>query len=264
MAEKTKHIVLAADNLTIGYKTGNEKLVIADGLSFQLKRGELIGIVGANGIGKSTLLRTIAAVQPSLEGSIEINGIKIKEYSNLEMAKSLSVVLTDTMASKNLTGYEVIALARHPYTNWVGNISDDDKQYINKAIELTNCVDFVHKRCFELSDGQLQKIMIARAIAQDTDIIVLDEPTTHLDMYHKAYILSLLKRLAEEINKTIIFSSHEIDLAIQLCDKLLVMSENGTPLATPEEHIQAGNFDKLFPADLISFDQESKAFRVNK
>lgn len=264
MNENSKHIVLSTHELEIGYKTRNNKHVVADSITIELQQGELVGVVGANGIGKSTLLRTITAVQPELAGTININQKKITEYSSIDLAKSLSVVLTDTMTSRNLTGYEVIALARHPYTNWVGTMSKEDKNHINRAIELTNCDDFVRKKCFELSDGQLQKIMIARAIAQDTDIIILDEPTTHLDMYHKAYILSLLKNLAKETNKTIIFSSHEIDMAIQLCDKLLVMSENGSQLATPDEHIKDGNFDKLFPPDLISFDHESKAFRVNK
>ena len=136
MNENSKHIVLSTHELEIGYKTKKNKHVVADSITIELQQGELVGVVGANGIGKSTLLRTITAVQPALAGIININQKKITEYSSIDLAKSLSVVLTDTMTSRNLTGYEVIALARHPYTNWVGTMSKEDKNHINRAIEL--------------------------------------------------------------------------------------------------------------------------------
>ena len=122
--------------------------------------------------------------------------------------------------------------------------------------------DLKHKKCFELSDGQLQKVMIARALAQDTSLIILDEPTTHLDMYHKAYILKLLQRMVKDTKKTILFSSHEIDLAIQLCDKLVIMTDSEIIIDTPKNHIKQGNFNSLFPKDLIVFDKEIGSFRV--
>ncbi len=131
-------------------------------------------------------------------------------------------------------------------------------------MEQVNIDDLKTKKCFELSDGQLQKVMIARALAQDTDIIILDEPTTHLDMYHKAYILKLLQTLAKETQKTILFSSHEIDLAIQLCDKMIVMTEEGVVSESPCNLISKGTFDNLFPKDLIAFDNSSGSFRVKK
>jgi len=167
--------------------------------------------VGANGIGKSTLLRTLTNVQKPLSGEIYINSKSVLDYEPVELAQQLSLVLTEQIASKNLSVFELVALGRQPYTNWMGNLSQEDITITNKALAQTNIEALKTKKCFELSDGQLQKVMIARALAQDTDLIILDEPTTHLDMYHKAYILKLLKKLAKDTGKTILYSSHEID-----------------------------------------------------
>lgn len=264
MKEKSKHIILKTEQLSIGYKTKKKTSVIASNINIELKQGELIGLVGANGIGKSTLLRTLTNVQPKLNGEININSKPLIEYGSVELAKVLSLVLTETVSSKNLSVFELIALGRQPYTNWVGNLSNSDIATIDKAISQTNIEDLKNKKCFELSDGQLQKVMIARALAQDTNLIILDEPTSHLDMYHKAYILKLLQKLAKETNKTILFSSHEIDLAIQLCDSLIVMSDKNCIQNTPDNLINQGAFNTLFPDDLIVFDQKTKSFRVKK
>ena len=258
------HIVLRTKDLSIGYKSRKTQTLVASHINIELNRGELIGLVGANGIGKSTLLRTLTGVQQKLSGEIMIHKEELSSYNALDLARTLSVVLTESIASKNLSVYDLIALGRQPYTNWIGKLSSEDLLKIDNAIQQTQIENFQNKKCFELSDGQLQKTMIARALAQDTDIIILDEPTTHLDMYHKAYVLSLLKKLSEETNKTILFSSHEIDLAIQLCDKLIVMSEEKVIIDTPKGHISKGNFNTLFPKDLIVFDSETNAFRVNK
>lgn len=264
MAAEIQNIILETKNLSIGYKSKKAKNTIASNINIQLKQGELIALVGANGIGKSTLLRTLTNVQPKLNGAINIHAKPLQKYAQIELAKVLSLVLTETVSSKNLSVFELIALGRQPYTNWVGNLSNNDISIVNKAISQTNIEDLKHKKCFELSDGQLQKVMIARALAQDTSLIILDEPTTHLDMYHKAYILKLLQKLAKETNKTILFSSHEIDLAIQLCDNLIVMSDKNCIQNTPDNLINQGAFNTLFPNDLIIFDQTTKSFRVKK
>lgn len=262
--DNNSNIVLRTKDLSIGYKSKRSQIIVASHINIDLHRGELIGLVGANGIGKSTLLRSLTGVQQKLSGEILIHEKALSSYNALDLARTLSVVLTESIASKNLSVYDLVALGRQPYTNWIGNFSSEDLLKIDNAIQQTQIEDFQNKKCFELSDGQLQKVMIARALAQDTDIIILDEPTTHLDMYHKAYVLSLLKKLAKETNKTILFSSHEIDLAIQLCDKLIVMSEDKVIIDTPKGHISKGNFNTLFPKDLIVFDSETNAFRVNK
>ncbi len=264
MSKQQHHIVLETKNLSVGYTSKKGTQVIADGINIALHKGELVGLVGANGIGKSTLLRTLTTVQKPLEGAIYINSKAISDYATVELAKQLSLVLTEPIASKNLSVFELVALGRQPYTNWVGNLSDTDLKIIEQALQQTNIIALRDKKCFELSDGQLQKAMIARALAQDTDLIILDEPTTHLDMYHKAYILKLLQKLAQETGKTILFSSHEIDLAIQLCDTMIVMSNTEVVSGTPCQLIANGTFNTLFPEDLIAFDQTTGSFKVRK
>ncbi|WP_299107320.1 ABC transporter ATP-binding protein [uncultured Winogradskyella sp.] len=264
MINNKSNTILKTHQLSIGYKTKKVETTIASHINFQLQKGELIGLVGANGIGKSTLLRTLIKVQPPLSGTVEINNEDIESTSTLELAKQLSIVLTEPLLSKNLSVFELIALGRHPYTNWVGNLSENDLSVINNALQLVNISELKDKKCYELSDGQLQKVMIARALAQDTTIIVLDEPTTHLDMYHKAYILKLLQKLTKETGKTILFSSHEIDLAIQLCDTMIVMQKDKVVCDQPCRLIETGVFETLFPKDLISFDDKTGSFRVSK
>ncbi|MEN3324344.1 ABC transporter ATP-binding protein [Mariniflexile soesokkakense] len=264
MENTNQHIILKTKNLSIGYASKKERNIVASNINIELHKGELVGLVGGNGIGKSTLLRTLTNVQDALSGEVYIAKRNIKQFAALDLAKVMSLVLTEQMMSKNLSVFELVALGRQPYTNWVGSLSENDITRINIALTQTNITDLKHKRCFELSDGQLQKVMISRALAQDTNLIILDEPTTHLDMYHKAYILKLLQKLAKETGKTILFSSHEIDLAIQLCDTMIVMSKDSVVTDTPCNLISNGTFKSLFPKDLIAFDEKTGSFRVKK
>lgn len=262
MKDSTKHIVLNVKGLTVGYENKQQQNRVAQDINFELKSGELVALIGANGIGKSTLIRTLTKNQPALDGSIEVNTTNLSELNIHDLAKVLSVVFSKNQTSHNYTVQETIALARYPYTNWLGSLTSEDLQQIQRAIDLLNLNDLKDKKCHELSDGQLQKVMIARALAQDTDIIILDEPTTHLDIYHKAYILKLLKQLAERTNKTILFSTHEINTALRLSDKLIVMHDKGTDFGSPKELANAQVFDKLFPDDLVQFDSISNGFKI--
>jgi len=264
MASEEQNIILEARNLSVGYSNKKGDSIIAKDINFSISKGELVGLVGANGIGKSTLLRTLTGMQPPLTGSILINGNSIKEYSSFQLATNLSVVLTEAPASKNLSVLEMISLGRQPYTNWIGSLSEADKNAVNLALEATETNALANRKCFELSDGQMQRVSIARALAQDTPIIILDEPTTHLDIYHRAYVLKLLKKLASESQKTIFFSTHEIDLAIQLTDKMLVMAEDKTFYDEPCNLIASGRFDTLFPKETIDFDSETGRFVIKK
>ncbi|MCZ4318350.1 ABC transporter ATP-binding protein [Aequorivita viscosa] len=262
MNSEEKNIILEARNLSVGYSTKDADSVIAEAVNFSISKGELVGLVGANGIGKSTLLRTLTGMQNALDGTIFLNGRNLNEYSSFQLATHLSVVLTEAPASKNLSVLEMISLGRQPYTNWIGTLSEEDKKAINFALEATETTTLAHRKCYELSDGQMQRVAIARALAQDTPIIILDEPTTHLDIYHRAYVLKLLKKLASETQKTILFSTHEIDLAIQLTDKLLVMATNATYFNDPCKLIEAGRFDSLFPKETIDFDGKTGRFKI--
>lgn len=255
-----KHITLEAESLSVGYKN----ILVASNINFKLTSGELVGIVGINGIGKSTLLRTLGNIQPQLSGVIKINNSLINTLKPHEQAKELSIVLTEPIASKNLTVQELISLGRQPYTNWIGALTKEDKLKVTEAIQMLELEDLIQKKCYELSDGQLQRVMIARALAQDTSIILLDEPTTHLDLYHKVQILKLLKSITKQTNKTILFTSHEIEMAIQLCDKMLLLNKKESTYGTPNQLTEAQAFDNLFPKDTITFDSNSGSFRIKK
>lgn len=265
MSSNLKHnTTLEVDTLSIGYGRGTKEIRVVEGLTFSLQSSELVGIVGINGIGKSTLLRTLAGVQPELSGKLAINGEALKEISQRKLAELLSVVLTEPTASGNLTALELVSLGRHPHTNWIGSLTEEDKKIVLEAVEWMQIEKLEQKKCFELSDGQLQRVFIARALAQDTKLILLDEPTTHLDLYHKVQILKLLQRIAHEHGKTILFTTHEIELAIQLCDKLLVLDNEQNAFGTPKELIEQQSFEKLFPEDTLVFDPQTASFKVNK
>ncbi len=215
-----------------------------------------------NGVGKSTLLRSLSGVQDILGGEVFINRSPLKKLSSQQLAEQISVVLTEQPISKNLSVFELIALGRQPYTNWIGTLSPNDIGHIKQAIELVDIKSIQHKKCYELSDGQLQKSLIARALAQDTPLVILDEPTTHLDIYHQAYVLKLLKSLSFQTKKSILFSTHEINLALQLCDRIILMEKNHVTIGSPSELIENDVFSNLFPSDLIVFDKTSNSFKI--
>lgn len=203
-------------------------------------------------------------LQPSLGGEIRVEGELLGDLSANNLAKRISLVLTEPIASKNLTVKELIALGRQPHTNWIGSLTTEDIEKVEAAIEILELGNLKEKKCFELSDGQLQRVMVARALAQDTDIILLDEPTTHLDLFHKVQILKLLKSIAHQTQKTVIFTSHEIEMAIQICDKILILEGKNNPFDEPCKLIENKAFESLFPADTVQFDASSGTFRIQK
>lgn len=255
--------VLCTSDLSIGYTAKHQNITIAENLNLSLETGKLIALVGPNGIGKSTLLRTLTGIQKPLFGTVSLYHKTIVSYTPLALAQYLSLVLTDKLPPSNLTVYELIALGRQPYTNWLGKLSADDLGKINHAIALTQCEHLVSKKIHEISDGQLQIVLIARALAQDTPLIVLDEPTTHLDLHHKVSILKLLKKLSQETNKCILFSTHDIDLAIQLSDEMMVMTDGSVLQDQPCNLITKGVFDTLFKDAAISFDGKKGKFIIS-
>lgn len=255
---------LHTNNLCIGYGGRKDPLVLTEGLSFTLPEGSLTAVVGVNGVGKSTLLRTLAGMQPALGGAIYIREVSLSEMPPSKRAEWLSVVLTEPPASRNLTVRELVSLGRYPYTNWLGQLGATDRAIIAQALDRMELLSLSEHPCHNLSDGQLQRALIARALAQDTSLMLLDEPTTHLDLYHKVKILKGLQAIAHETGKTIIFTTHEIDLAIQLCDYVLVLRNRESSFGSPCQLINAGAFGSLFPEDTIIFDPKIGRFQVNK
>ena len=254
--------ILSASNLSIGYSTKKKKIVITSDLNLNLQAGKLISLVGANGIGKSTLLRTLCGIQKPISGTVSLNEKDIQSFDSLALAQNLSLVLTEKLPPSNLTVFELIALGRQPYTNWLGKLSEEDLEKVNQAMQLTQIESLSDKKHFEISDGQLQKVLIARALAQDTPLIILDEPTTHLDLLHKVSIFKLLKKLSQETNKCILFSTHDIDLAIQLSDEMIVMTENNVVQDQPCNLISSCIFDSLFKDENIKFDSGKGRFLI--
>lgn len=250
--------VFKVENLTIGYK---DKTLFSD-LNFELKTGILTSLLGSNGIGKSTLLKTISGLLDKKSGAIFIGNKNIDSFSAAEFSKTVSVVLTHENVNKDLTVYELVKLGRQPYTNWLDKLTEADENLINKTLEDCEIIDLKSRKLLQLSDGQLQRTFIARAVVQDTPFIFLDEPSTHLDLYHKVRLFKLLKKLCVVNKKCILFSTHDLDLALQLSDEIMLLKENRFYHNTTTNLINKGVFDRFFDTDDIVFDKERKQFLI--
>lgn len=252
------HSLLHLHNLAIGYS----QKTIASEISLDIYPGELIGVIGINGSGKSTFLKTITGNLPKKSGEILLQNQKIEQLSPQQIAESISLVLSNPVFSQNLSVFEVVALGRHPYTNWLGQLSEQDKRVVIKALKMVDIAELRYRKCSQLSDGQLQKVFIARALAQNTSLIILDEPTNHLDLYQKAFVFKLLKNLSEKTQKAILLATHELNLALQLCDKLVLVHQGKVIFGKPQTLIKNQSLSNLFPKDLISFDPNTLNFKI--
>lgn len=237
---------------------------MASAIDLSIEKGKLVTVLGKNGIGKSTLLRTISKVQKPISGNIFINQKEIEMYKNQELSTALSLVLTERLPESQLTVFELVALGRQPYTNWIDKLSENDLEKINWAIKETEIDHLKNKYFYELSDGQLQRVLIARALAQDTEIIILDEPTAHLDLHHTIKIFSLLKNLVQKTTKTIIMSTHEVNLAIKFADEIILFTDDKIFTGNPSELIEINAFDDLFPKEIVNFNRNLQQFIINK
>lgn len=252
--------ILTTRNIAIGYSANN---VLADGISLELRRGNLIALCGSNGIGKSTLLRTLNGLHHPISGTISVGGQSPEKLSPKERAKLISLVLTEK-PSAGLTVRELVALGRQPYTNWIGTLREEDHAAIDKAITLTGIGYIADKLCDQISDGQLQMTMIARALAQDTPLIMLDEPTTHLDIPNKFALLDLLRNLAHAENKCVIFSTHDIEPALSYCDGMILMFGKSAVQKTVNELASGEVLQQLFADRQVTFDAENVKFVFKK
>jgi len=251
---------LETKNIRIGYSKPD--IEIAKSINISIESSGLTAVIGINGSGKSTLIKSLSGLLPLKEGEIHLHDEPISSYSPNDIAQKLSLVLTKQPIPQNISVMDFVALGRQPYTNWLGINNRQDKAQIIKSLKQVDLYQLKDKACMSLSDGQLQKVLIARAIAQDTELIILDEPTSHLDMYHKAMVLRLLKKISEDDNKSVIFATHEINLALQLCDSLILIKDKTVIQDTPNSLIKSGKLTELFPKDLVRFDKESKIFKM--
>ncbi|WP_321996391.1 ABC transporter ATP-binding protein [Draconibacterium orientale] len=254
---------LTINNLCIGYSSGAKQKTVAANLNARIIKGELVCLLGSNGAGKSTLMRTLSGFQPFFEGQISIMGKTMNNLNEKEISRLLSIVLTDRIAVPNATVYELVAYGRSPYTGTLGRINKYDQKIIDKAIEQCGIAHKKNAFLSAISDGERQKAFIAKALAQDTPIILLDEPTAFLDLPARVEIIQLLRRISSESGKSVLLSTHDLDLALQMADRLWLLHKNG-PLITgsPEDLLLQNAFQTLFQNKGIEFDTKTGLFRV--
>lgn len=257
--------ILKTSHLTIGYKTSRRNTrVVASDICVSLTTGELVCLLGANGAGKSTLLRTLAGMQPPISGKVQLLGDDVYLLAPQELAKRLSLVLTEKVDVGMLSAYSLVTMGRYPYTDWWGKLTKQDEAIVNWAIEAVGSVDLAVRNVGELSDGERQKIMIARALAQEPILMLLDEPTAFLDLPRRVEIMQLLRRLARETNQAILLSTHDLDLALRLADKIWLLSANGSlHIGAPEDLVLSGAFADTFRSEGVEFDVLSGEFHLN-
>lgn len=274
-------------DLTIGYAQKNNTKVVASGINATLHSGRLTCLIGANGIGKSTLLRTLSAFQPPLSGEIYIDNespIPLSTLTDKQLSRLIGVVLTEKPDVQNMTVFELVGLGRSPYTGFWGRLNEDDKEVVKESLRLVGIESLQERLIQTLSDGERQKTMIAKALAQQTPVIYLDEPTAFLDYPSKVEMLTLLRHLARETGKTIFLSTHDMELALQIADELWLMTA-GTPssdtaespsnnglcqnpkettliIGTPRELAANGSLSHFIDRPGLHFDPQTLAIRV--
>jgi len=264
MEQPNNHKMVEIKDLTIGYSAKKSTFIVQENINLSIIKGKFVSILGKNGVGKSTFLRTITKLQDALSGTILLENKTIDQFDNKELSKKISLVLTERLPESQLTVFELVALGRQPHTNWIDKLQKEDVDAITLALQQTDTENLSEKHFFELSDGQLQRVLIARALAQDTEIIILDEPTAHLDIHHTIKIFHLLKNLVDHTGKTIIISSHEVNLAIQFSTQLVLLTETEVYSGTTKELVAKNAFSSLFPSEIINFNSSLEQFVINK
>lgn len=263
-APTEQRAILATSHLQAGYRDGGSraKIVIADA-DLQLEAGHVTCLLGANGAGKSTLLRTIAGQQPPLAGSVDIGGTPVGQLSLKQMARLISVVYTDRTNAGALTVSETVGLGRQPYTGFFGRLDDDDRRIVDDALADVGMLDMASRHLATLSDGERQKVMIARALAQQTPIVMLDEPTSFLDVASRLEVMALMDRLATDHGKAVLLSTHDIAAALGIASRLWLIVDCGKVVdTTPDRAVATGIMDRLFSGRDIVFDPALRDYRL--
>jgi iron complex transport system ATP-binding protein len=251
--------ILSIDSLKIGYASGRQTRILLPPLTASAGRGELVAVIGRNGIGKSTLLRSIIGLQPSFGGNVLINGENLTDIPRLEIARRIGYISTEIIRVSNMKVYDLVALGRFPHTNWIGRIDSKSSKAISNAISRTGMSRLAGRYIAELSDGERQRVMIARILAQDADIMVMDEPTAFLDIMSRHEVVNLMLELARE-GKTIIFSTHDFNIALNQADKIWLTLEDNLVEGAPEDLVISMAFDRLFDSDTVGFNADDGSF----
>ena len=252
---------LTISNASVGYINGKKRVEVVCGIDASLHCGELVVLIGKNGAGKSTLLRTLSAFQKSLSGTVECAGNDISELSPTDLAKEIAVVLTST-GFVPLTVRELVSLGRTPYTNFLGKLTEKDRAVVDSAMELMGVRCFEERGVATLSDGERQKCMIAKALAQETSIILLDEPTAFLDFGSKVALFRMLKMLAKQQNKAILVSTHDIELAIRFADRLWLLEDGFLNEGSVFALSDSGVLQRFIDSDGVAYDKENNRIEI--
>lgn len=257
---RTGNVIAETVDLAIGYITRGKGNTVMDHLSLEARRGELVALIGRNGTGKSTLLRTMVALQPSLHGTVRLLGHEINTLKGPALPRIVSFTSTEPISLHNIKVREVVALGRFPYTNWIGSLSAGDEKSVSEALEVTGMRALADRNIDNISDGERQRTLIARSLAQDTDLLVMDEPTAFLDLPSRYSIVGLLRKLTREKDKCVIYSTHDLDTAINEADRIWLMTETGICEGAPEDLMLSGMLAKAFESPLLSFNQTGGTF----
>jgi len=254
--EKFARVLL--ENLSVGYR----RRVVLGGLNLSASECELVAVIGRNGLGKSTLLRTIARLQPAMSGDVVIAGKSLAQHSRSELAGLLSIVSTEAISVAHLTVRQSVSFGRFPHTNWIGRLTREDNALVEESMQLVGIESLAEKNLHEISDGERQRAMIARTLAQDTDLILLDEPTAFLDMPNRYELVHLLQRLTRTKRKTIIFSTHDLNIAMHEADKLWLMTDGALHEGAPEDLVLNRQFSSVFEGTKLHFDDGKGEFNI--
>lgn len=240
-----------------------ERTLIKDATA-HFKRGEMVALLGRNGTGKSTLLRAISALGAVQGGEIRLGGRDIAQMTSVELARSVAFVNTERIDVEALTCYDLVSIGRSPYTDWAGRLRSDDIAAVERAMRIAGVEHMSERRVETLSDGEAQRVMIARALAQDTPVILLDEPTAFLDLPNRYELCTLLSRLAHDENKSIIFSTHELDIALSLADSIALVDTPNLRHLPTEQMILSGAIERLFNSEYVGFDATTRSIKMQR
>ena len=255
--------MITLSSLTIGYHSKNGCKTVAERITAVIRPGELTCLIGPNGVGKSTLLRTLSAFQPPLSGEISINGQTLKSLTDRQLSRLIGIVLTSKPDIQNMSVYELVSLGRSPYTGFWGKLSAQDKEIVDESIRMVGIKHLRERMVQTLSDGERQKMMIAKALAQQTPVIFLDEPTAFLDYPSKVEMLQLLHRLSRETQKTIFLSTHDLELALQIADTLWLMQpQQPVAIGSPQALADSGQLGAFLSKPGIRFDKKTLTIHV--